>query len=32
MTSKVLYVEASQSLDECMAVMIDKNIQAFAGL
>ncbi len=27
MTSKVLYVEASQSLDECMAVMIDKNIR-----
>lgn len=27
MTSNVLYVEASQSLDECMAVMIDKNIR-----
>ncbi len=27
MTSKVLYVEASQSLEECMAVMIDKNIR-----
>ena len=27
MTSKVLYVETSQSLDECMAVMIDKNIR-----
>ncbi len=27
MTSDVLYVEASQSLDECMAVMIDKNIR-----
>ena len=27
MTTKVLYVEASQSLDECMAVMIDKNIR-----
>ncbi len=27
MTSKVLYVDASQSLDECMAVMIDKNIR-----
>lgn len=27
MTSKVLYVEASQSLDECMAIMIDKNIR-----
>jgi CBS domain-containing protein len=27
MTSKVLYVEAGQSLDECMAVMIDKNIR-----
>ena len=27
MTSKVLYVEASQSLDECMAVMIDKNVR-----
>ena len=26
-TSNVLYVEASQSLDECMAVMIDKNIR-----
>ena len=27
MTSDVLYVEASQSLEECMAVMIDKNIR-----
>jgi CBS domain-containing protein len=27
MTADVLYVEASQSLDECMAVMIDKNIR-----
>jgi CBS domain-containing protein len=27
MTSKVLYVEGSQSLEECMAVMIDKNIR-----
>lgn len=27
MTSNVLYVEASQSLDECMALMIDKNIR-----
>jgi CBS domain-containing protein len=27
MTSDVLYVEASQSLNECMAVMIDKNIR-----
>jgi CBS domain-containing protein len=27
MTRDVLYVEASQSLDECMAVMIDKNIR-----
>ncbi|MBI3739328.1 MAG: CBS domain-containing protein [Chloroflexi bacterium] len=27
MTSKVLYVEISQSLDECMAIMIDKNIR-----
>lgn len=27
MTTHVLYVEASQSLDECMAVMIDKNIR-----
>jgi CBS domain-containing protein len=27
MTSKVLYVETSQSLDECMAVMIDKNVR-----
>jgi CBS domain-containing protein len=27
MTSKVLYVDAGQSLDECMAVMIDKNIR-----
>ncbi|HEX2697478.1 MAG TPA: CBS domain-containing protein [Anaerolineales bacterium] len=27
MTSKVLYVEVTQSLDECMAIMIDKNIR-----
>lgn len=27
MTAKVLYVEASQSLDECIAIMIDKNIR-----
>jgi len=27
MTSNVLYVNASQSLEECMAVMIDKNIR-----
>ena len=27
MTSKVLYVEGSQSLDECVAIMIDKNIR-----
>ena len=27
MTGDVLYVEASQSLDECMAIMIDKNIR-----
>ena len=27
MTGKVLYVDASQSLEECMAVMIDKNIR-----
>ncbi len=27
MTSNVLYVEASQSLEECMVVMIDKNIR-----
>jgi CBS domain-containing protein len=27
MTSDVLYVEAGQSLEECMAVMIDKNIR-----
>ena len=27
MTGDVLYMEASQSLDECMAVMIDKNIR-----
>ena len=27
MTSKVVYVEASQPLEECMAVMIDKNIR-----
>jgi CBS domain-containing protein len=27
MTRNVLYVEASQSLEECMAIMIDKNIR-----
>jgi CBS domain-containing protein len=27
MTGDVLYVEAGQSLEECMAVMIDKNIR-----
>ena len=27
MTSKVVYVEASQQLEECMALMIDKNIR-----
>ena len=27
MTSNVLYVEANQSLEECMAIMIDKNIR-----
>ena len=27
MTSDVLYVEASQPLEECMALMIDKNIR-----
>lgn len=27
MTSKVLYVEAGQSLEECMALMIEKNIR-----
>jgi CBS domain-containing protein len=27
MTTKVIYVEASQPLDECMALMIDKNIR-----
>ena len=27
MTSKVLYAQASQSLEECVAVMIDKNIR-----
>lgn len=27
MTTKVLYVEGSQSLDECVAIMIDKNIR-----
>lgn len=27
MTTKVLYVEGSQSLDECAAIMIDKNIR-----
>jgi CBS domain-containing protein len=27
MTSKVVYVEAGQQLEECMALMIDKNIR-----
>ena len=27
MTSKVIYVEASQPVEECMALMIDKNIR-----
>jgi signal-transduction protein with cAMP-binding, CBS, and nucleotidyltransferase domain len=27
MTSNVLYVEAGQSIEECMALMIDKNIR-----
>ena len=27
MTAKVIYVEASQQLEECMAVMIDKNVR-----
>jgi CBS domain-containing protein len=27
MTSKVLYVQASQTLEECVAIMIDKNIR-----
>lgn len=27
MTTKVLYAEAGQSLDECVAIMIDKNIR-----
>jgi len=27
MTDKVIYVEASQPLEECMALMIDKNIR-----
>lgn len=27
MTTRVLYVEAGQSLDECVAIMIDKNIR-----
>ena len=27
MTTKVVYVEATQPLEECMAVMIDKNIR-----
>jgi CBS domain-containing protein len=27
MTSKVVYVEASQPVEECMALMIDKNIR-----
>jgi len=27
MTSKVIYVEATQPLEECMALMIDKNIR-----
>jgi len=27
MTSKVIYVEGNQSVDECVAIMIDKNIR-----
>lgn len=27
MTSKVVYIEANQPLEECMALMIDKNIR-----
>ncbi len=27
MTSRVLYVDVSQSVEECMAIMIDKNIR-----
>ena len=27
MTSKVLYAQASQTLEECIAIMIDKNIR-----
>ena len=27
MTSKVIYVEAGQQLEECMALMIDKNVR-----
>ena len=27
MTAKVIYVEGGQSLDECVAIMIDKNIR-----
>ena len=27
MTAKVLYVQAGQSLEECIAIMIDKNIR-----
>jgi len=27
MTAKVIYVEGSQSVDECVAIMIDKNIR-----
>jgi CBS domain-containing protein len=27
MTSKVLYAQASQSIEECVAIMIDKNIR-----
>ena len=27
MTSKVLYVQANQSIEECVAIMIDKNIR-----
>ena len=27
MTAKVLYVEGSQSLDECVAIMVEKNIR-----
>ena len=31
MTPDVLYVEAGQSVEECMALMIDKNIRLLVG-